>query len=118
MTTKNELCCCIKLDRQQEIFDAIPDTGDNYATDMTEHLLHKKNVDYVIYQFWQAIYQKNEKVYIFATQLRKLATCYKFSDLDRQLKSAIIQNCYTSLSEDFHLMKITSLLMQLYQVKH
>ena len=28
----------------QEIFDAIPDAGDNYAIAITEHLLPKKNV--------------------------------------------------------------------------
>ena len=67
----------------QEIFDTIPDTGDNYATAMTEHLLHKKNLDYVIKEFWQAIHQKDERVYIIDTQLKKLVAYYKFSDLDR-----------------------------------
>ena len=67
----------------QEIFDTIPDTGDKYAIAMTEHLLPKKNLDYVIKEFWQAIHQKDERVYIIDTQLRKLVAYYKFSDLDR-----------------------------------
>ena len=80
----------------QEIFDTIPDTGDSYDTAMTkltEYFSPKKNVDYEIFQFRQAAQQKGETVAQFTTRLRKLAANCEFADLDKELKSAIIQNC-------------------------
>ena len=79
-----------------EIFETLPDTGDDYATAMTklqEYFVPKKNVDYEIFQFWQAKQEEGEMIDQFVTRLRKLAAYCEFSDLDRELKSAIIQNC-------------------------
>ena len=82
----------------QEIFDMLPGTGDedDYETAMTklnEYFSPKKNVDYEIFQFRQAVQNAGETVDQFATRLRKLAAHCEFPNLDRELKSAIIQNC-------------------------
>ena len=82
----------------QEIFDTLPGTGeeDDYETAMTklnEYFSPKKNVDYEIFQFRQAVQNAGETVDQFATRLRKLAAHCEFPSLDRELKSAIIQNC-------------------------
>ena len=80
----------------QELFDTLPDTGDDYATavaKLDEHFLPKKNVDYETFQFRQATQQTGETLDQFVTQLRKLAAHCEFTDLNKELKSAIIQNC-------------------------
>ena len=80
----------------QEIFETIPDTGDDYPTAMTkltEYFSPKKNIDFEIFQFRQATQQKGETVAQFATRLRKLAAHCEFPDLNKELKSTIIQNC-------------------------
>jgi hypothetical protein len=80
----------------QEIFETLPETGDDYATalqKLDEYFLPKKNVDYEIFQFRQAKQEPGETVAQFATRLRKLAAHCEFHDLNRELKSAIIQNC-------------------------
>ena len=80
----------------QEIFDTIPETGYDYNTAMTKldnYFSPKKNVDYEIFQFRQATWNVGETVDQFATRLRKLAASCEFGDLDKELKSAVIQNC-------------------------
>ena len=49
----------------QEIFETIPNTGTDYETAITklnEYFLPKKNVDYEIFQFRQAVQEKSETV--------------------------------------------------------
>ena len=90
----------------QEIFDTIPDTGEDYPTAMTkldEYFAPKKNIDYENFQFRQAVQLKDETVDQFATQLRKLAAYCEFTELDRELKSAIIQNCHSKRLRRFAL---------------
>ena len=82
----------------QEIFDTLPETGDDddYKTAMEkldEYFSPKKNVDYEIFQFRQAKQNIGETTDQFATRLRKLAAHCEFHDLDQEIKTAIIQNC-------------------------
>ena len=51
------------------------------------------NVTYKIFQFRKAVQQSDEMVDQFATRLRKLASTCEFTDLAKELKSTIIQNC-------------------------
>ena len=53
----------------------------------------KKNVDYEIFQFRQAIQQPSETVDQFATRLRKMASNCEFHDTDKEIKAVSIQNC-------------------------
>ena len=80
----------------QEIFDTIPEMGDDFATAMEKldnYFTPKKNVTYEIFQFRKAVQQSGETVDQFATRLRKLASNYEFTDLAKELKSTLIQNC-------------------------
>ena len=61
----------------------------------------KKNVDYVVFQFRQAVQKAGETVDLFATRLRKQAAHCKFSDLERELKSGITQNCHSKHLQRF-----------------
>ena len=80
----------------QEIFETMSDTGDDYATaqkKLDDYFSPKKNVDFEVFQFRQAVQQKGETVDQFATRLRKIAANCEFHNVDKELKSAIIQNC-------------------------
>ena len=80
----------------QEMFDTFPETGDDFATAMKKldnYFTPKKNVTYEIFQFRKAVQQSGEMVDQFATRLRKLASTCEFTDLAKELKSTIIQNC-------------------------
>ena len=79
----------------QEIFDTIPETGDDFATAMEKldnYFTPNKNVTYEIFQFRKAVQQFGETIDQFATRLRKLASTCEFTDLAKELKSTIIQN--------------------------
>ena len=54
----------------------------------------KKNVqlDFEVFQFRQAK-QQDETIDQFVTRLRKLAVICEFTELDKELKSAVIQHC-------------------------
>ena len=80
----------------QEIFDTLPDTGDDFGTAMTKlnsYFSPKKNVDYEIFKFRTTVQNSGETTDQYATRLRKLASNCEFPDLPRELKSTIIQNC-------------------------
>lgn len=80
----------------QEIFETLSDTGDDYKTaqeKLDAYFLPKKNVDYEICQFRQAMQQPSETIDQYVTRLRKLAAHCEFQDLEKELKSTIIQNC-------------------------
>ena len=96
MTNRREQCCYIRLDKlpkkcltqfqKQEM--ALPQLWKSLTT-----ISHQKNVTYEIFQFRKAIQQSGETVDQFATRLRKLASTCEFTDLAKELKSTIIQNC-------------------------
>ena len=80
----------------QEIFETLTETGEDYKTaqeKLDAYFSPKKNVDYEIFQFWQAIQQPSETVDQFATRLRKMASNCEFHDTDKEIKAVIIQNC-------------------------
>ena len=90
----------------QEIFETFQDTGDDYATakaKLNEYFLPKKNVDFEILQFRQAIQQAGETVEQYATRLRKLAVHCEFNDIINEVKSVIIQNCLSKRLRRFAL---------------
>ena len=70
--------------------------GDDYKTaqeKLNVHFSPKKNVDYEIFQFRQAVQQPGETVDQFATRLRKIAINCEFHDISKEIKAVIIQNC-------------------------
>ena len=80
----------------QEIFDTLPDTGDDYAAAMAKldgYFTPKKNVDFEVFQFRKAMQHSGETTDQFATRLRKLASTCEFANVDKEVKSTIIQNC-------------------------
>ena len=82
----------------QEIFDTLQETGEDFTTAMTKldgYFSPKKNVDHEVFKFRQAVQKASETVDQFATRLRKIAAHCEFSNLERELKSAIIQNCHS-----------------------
>ena len=79
----------------QEIFETLTGTGEDYATaieKLDQYFLPKKNVDYEIFQFRQATQKPEETVDQFVTRLRKLAAHCEFTNLDKELRSAVIQH--------------------------
>ena len=82
----------------QDIFETLPDRGDakDFAKAMEKldtYFSPKGNADYEIFKFRTAIQSPEETVDQFATRLRKLAQTCDFQDVDREIKSAIIQHC-------------------------
>ena len=82
----------------QDIFETLPDRGDakDFAKAMEKldtYFSPKGNADYEIFKFRTAIQSPKETVDQFATRLRKLAQTCNFQDVDREIKSAIIQHC-------------------------
>jgi hypothetical protein len=78
----------------------------SYATavaKLDEYFLPKKNVDYETFQFRQATQQTGEMLDQFVTRLRNLAAHCEFTDLNKELKSAIIQNCQSKRLRKFGL---------------
>ena len=100
----------------QEIFETLTETGEDYKTALAKldaYFLPKKNVDYETFQFRQATQKIYETVDQFVTRLRKLAEHCEFTDLNKELKLAVIQRCtskrlrrYALREEDMTLDKI------------
>ena len=59
----------------------------------------KENIDFEIFKFRTATQQNGETIDQYTTRLRKLAQTCEFTDMNRELKSTIIQNC---LSKQLH----------------
>ena len=92
--SKSVLYCYTK--ETQDLFDTFTNTGTDYKTPMNKldaYFSPKKNVDYEIFQFRQAKQQESETVDQFVTRLRKLAQTCEFAELEKELKSAVIQHC-------------------------
>ena len=78
------------------IFRTLKDTGavDNYdkaKAELTKYFQPKKNVEYEIFTFRQAKQNSAETLDMYATRLRQLARYCEFPDIDREIKSQIIQ---------------------------
>ena len=102
----------------QENFGTLTETGEDYATaiaKLDQYFLPKKNVDYEIFQFRQATQRPEETVDQSVTCLRKLAVNCEFDNLQKELRSAVIQQCtskhlrrYALREEDLTLDKLLS----------
>ena len=101
----------------QEIFDAIPDTGDDYDTAINKldgYFSPKKNLDYEVFKFSSTTHNVGETVDLYVTRLRRMAPNCEFPDLNRELKSTVIQNCTSkrlrkiALRDDLQLMHSSS----------
>ena len=83
----------------QDIFETLPvaqDEAKDYKTALAKldaHFAPQKNIDFETFQFHQAKQHIGETIDQFVIRLRKLAAHCKFHDLEKELKSAIIQKC-------------------------
>ena len=83
-------------DEVQEIFDTLPETGDDFAKakeKLNAYFDPKQNVEYEIYKFRQAKQNIGEKMDAFHARLRQLASTCEFANMDHEIKSQIIQSC-------------------------
>ena len=79
-----------------EIFDTLPDTGEDFETAKTklnEYFDPKKKVEFEIYTFRQAKQSLGETMNSYHSRLRQLAATCEFHDVDKEVKSQIIQSC-------------------------
>ena len=93
----------------QDIFDTLAETGDDDDYDsavasLDTYFSPQKNVDYEIFKFREAKQQADETIDQFTTRLRKLAATCDFTSIDKEVKSAIIQNCSSKLSRRYALL--------------
>ncbi|CAB3993903.1 Hypothetical predicted protein [Paramuricea clavata] len=85
----------------QAIFEMLANTGgdDDFKTaveKLTEYFMPKKNLEYEIYIFCQPRQMIDETLDQYHTRLRKLATTCEFTDVDREIKTQIIQSCVST----------------------
>ena len=91
-------------DETNDIFDTltVPDPTDDQTTmsvaiqALTDHFAPKQNIEYEIYKFRQAQQHKDEEFSTFLTHLRQLSINCNFHEVDRELKTQIIQGCSSS----------------------
>ena len=84
-----------------EIFDTLPNTTAGEGEDpfdkaveaLTNYFTPKQNREYEIYVFRQAKQENNESISAFHTRLRQLAITCEFADVDREIKTQIVQSC-------------------------
>ena len=84
-----------------EIFDTLPNTTAGEDDDpfekaveaLTNYFTPKQNREYEIYVFRQAKQENNENLSAFHTRLRQLAVTCEFNDVDREIKTQIVQSC-------------------------
>ena len=84
-----------------EIFDTLPNTTAGEGDDplekavqaLTNYFTPKQNREYEIYVFRQAKQEGNETISAFHTRLRQLAVTCEFDDVDREIKTQIVQSC-------------------------
>ena len=80
-----------------EIFDTLPDTGDDDDFDkavekLNEYFSPKTNTTYEVYTFRQSKQKDGETLDSFHTRLRTLSKYCKFPDTDKEIKEQIILN--------------------------
>ena len=92
MTSKNGRFSCIKLDKRLK-YSKPSLTTEMIMTRLKQSWMNISRLRRMLTQFRQAVHEKGETVDQFATRLRKLAANCEFRDKDKELKSAIIQNC-------------------------
>ena len=85
----------------QEIFETLTDTGNDEdfktAVDkLTAYFMPKKSLEYEIYVFRKSRQAADETLDQYHTRLRKLATTCESGDVDREIKTQIIQSCIST----------------------
>ena len=84
-----------------EIFDTLPNTTPREGKDpfdkavqaLTNYYTPQQNREYEIYVFHQAKQENNESISAFHTRLRQIAITCEFNDVDREIKTQIVQSC-------------------------
>ncbi|XP_028414242.1 uncharacterized protein K02A2.6-like [Dendronephthya gigantea] len=81
----------------QEIFETLPDTGEDYKTaleKLNQHFNPCKNIAFERHVFRQATQRPDESIDAFVTRLRTLARTCQFSEnLDEMLRDQVIERC-------------------------
>ena len=73
--------------------------GDNYADTLkvlNDYFLPKKNVEFEVYKFRQTKQEVNESLDTYYTQLKQLAKYCQFDNIEKEIKSQIIQACLSN----------------------
>ena len=104
----------------QDIFDTLAETGDDDDYDsavgsLDTYFSPKKHVDYEIFKFHEVKQQADETIEQFTTRLRKLAATCDFTSIDKEVKSAIIQNCSSKRLRRYALLHNELILAKLWQ---
>ncbi|XP_028418333.1 uncharacterized protein K02A2.6-like [Dendronephthya gigantea] len=83
-----------------DLFDTFPEKDKGKDNDysravelLTEYFSPKKNIEYEVHVFRQAKQMSGETMDGFHTRLRKLARTCEFTDVEREIKTQIIQGC-------------------------
>ncbi|KAL8605547.1 hypothetical protein ACOMHN_031484 [Nucella lapillus] len=91
----------------EEVFDIFqtfseeqigPATQEGYNTlcaSLTAHFEPKKNIDYETFKFRQSKQEPSETIDTFCIRLRRLAATCDFPNVEREIKSQILQGCYS-----------------------
>ena len=92
-------------------FETLPDTGDDNDYDLAiakldEYFTPQKNIDYEISKFRTASQLSHETLDQFATRLRKFASTCEFTDIGKEVKSVIIQNCLSKRLRCYALLEL------------
>ena len=69
------------------------DDFDTAVKSLTTYFEPKKNTEYEIYKFRQTSQRHDEKLDSYHTRLRHLASTCEFADMDREIKTQIVQTC-------------------------
>ena len=81
----------------QEIFETLPETGDDYKTaleKLTAHFNSCKNIAFERHVFRQATQKADETMDAYVTRLRTLSkTCEFGTSLDEMIRDQIIEKC-------------------------
>ena len=71
----------------QEIFETLPETGEDYTTSQTRQVFSpKKNIDCQVFQFHQAVQQPGETLDHFVTGLQNLTVTCEFGNVAKEIK--------------------------------
>lgn len=87
-----------------DILDTLPDAEaaegedpfEKAVTALNKFFTPKQNIEYQIYTFRQSKQQTDEPLTAYYTRLKQLATSCSFDNVDREIKSQIIQGCLSS----------------------
>ena len=81
-----------------DIFETLTDTGESDDFDkacekLTAYFSPKKSIEYEVYVFRKEKQEIGETLDTYHTRLRRLAATCDFTDIDREIKTQIVQNC-------------------------